>query len=150
MIREFQKSDTEQVMLLWLAGNEDAHPFIPKEYWYSHFAEVQEALSQAKVFVYDTNGKIQGFIGMVNEYIAGIFVDKSCRSHGIGRQLLIYVKQRHGTLSLGVYQKNTRAVALYLREGFSIQSETVDETTGEIEYTMFWEKQYRSNHKKIL
>ena len=56
MIREFQVSDTEQVMQLWISGNEDAHPFIPKEYWYSHFDEVQEAytssciLSQRGIF----------------------------------------------------------------------------------------------------
>lgn len=140
MIREFQTSDTEQVMQLWLAGNEDAHPFISKEYWRSHFAEVQEALLQAEVVVYETDGKIQGFIGMVNDYIAGIFVDKSCRSCGIGRQLLLYEKKKHDTLSLGVYQKNTRAAAFYLREGFSIQSEAVDEDTGETEHTMIWKK----------
>lgn len=140
MIREFQVSDTEQVMQLWLAGNEDAHPFIPKSYWHSHFIKVQEELLQAKIFVYDTNGEIQGFIGMVNEYIAGIFVDKNCRSCGIGKQLLTYVKQKHDSLSLGVYQKNTRAVSLYLREGFSILSEGVDDATGESEYTMFWKK----------
>ena len=28
MIREFQTSDTEQVMKIWLSGNEDAHPFV--------------------------------------------------------------------------------------------------------------------------
>lgn len=32
MIREFQTADTEQVMQIWLNGNEDAHPFISKKY----------------------------------------------------------------------------------------------------------------------
>lgn len=140
MIREFQISDTEQVMKLWLFGNEDAHSFVSEEYWRSHFNEVQEALLQAKVFVYDTEGKIQGFIGMMDEYIAGIFVDKNYRSTGIGRQLLTYVKQKYDTLSLRVYQKNSRAAAFYHREGFSILSEGIDEDTGEKEYTMLWEK----------
>ena len=138
MIREFQISDTEQVMKLWLFGNEDAHSFVSEEYWRSHFDEVQEALLQAKVFVYDIDGKAQGFIGMMNEYIAGIFVDKSYRSTGIGTQLLTYVKQKYDTLSLSVYQQNSRAVAFYHREGFSILSEGIDEDTGEKEYTMLW------------
>lgn len=138
MIREFQMSDTEQVMKLWLFGNEDAHSFVSEEYWRSHFDEVQEALLQAKVFVYDIDGKAQGFIGMMNEYIAGIFVDKSYRSTGIGTQLLTYVKQKYDTLSLSVYQQNSRAVAFYHREGFSILSEGIDEDTGEKEYTMLW------------
>ena len=138
MIREFQMSDTEQVMKLWLFGNEDAHSFVSEEYWRSHFDEVQEALLQAKVFVYDIDGKAQGFIGMMNEYIAGIFVDKSYRSTGIGTQLLTYVKQKYDTLSLSVYQQNSRAVAFYHREGFSILSEGIDEDTGEKDYTMLW------------
>ena len=143
MIREFQVSDTEQVMQLWISGNEDAHPFIPKEYWYSHFDEVQEALLKANVFVYDTNGKIHGFIGVMDEYIAGIFVGRNCRSCGIGKQLLTYVKQKYDTLSLGVYQKNTQAVVFYHKEGFSILSEAVDETTDEKEYTMVWKNEMK-------
>lgn len=145
MIRELQISDIEQVMKLWLCGNKDAHYFIQEEYWSSHFDEVQEALLQAKVFVYDTDGKIQGFIGMVNEYIAGIFVDKNYRSTGIGTQLLNFVKQKYDTLSLSVYEKNARAVEFYHREGFSILSEGIDENTGEKEYSMFWEKAMKND-----
>lgn len=140
MIREFQRSDIEPVMKLWLFGNEDAHPFIPKTYWESNFEMVQEQLLQAEVYVYEVGGIIHGFIGVQGDYIAGIFVDKHSRSCGIGKQLLAYVKQKYDTLSLGVYQKNTRAAAFYQREGFSILSEAVDEATGEKEYAMFWEK----------
>ena len=127
MIREFQTSDTEQVMKIWLSGNEDAHPFVPDGYWRSHFQEVQEALLQSKVFVYVTDEKILGFLG-------------NCRSCGIGRQLLTYAKQKYDTLSLNVYQKNSRAAAFYGREGFSVLSEGMEEATGEKEYTMVWKK----------
>ena len=72
MIREFQTSDTEQVMKIWLSGNEDAHPFVPDGYWRSHFHEVQKALLQSKVFVYVTDEKILGFLGMIDNYIAGL------------------------------------------------------------------------------
>ena len=109
MIREFQILDTEQVMKLWLFGNMDAHSFVSEEYWRSHFNEVQEALLQAKVFVYDINGKVLGFIGLMNEY-------KNNRSTGIGTQLLTYAKQKYDTLSLSVYQQNLRAVAFYHTE----------------------------------
>lgn len=138
MIREFNRSDTERVMDLWMLGNMDAHPFIPREYWKSNFEQVKEQILQAEVYVYVIHGTIQGFIGMVNEYIAGIFVDKTCRSSGIGTQLLAYVKQKYDTLSLNVYEKNSRAAAFYQREGFSVLSEGMDPDTGEKEYTMFW------------
>lgn len=140
MIRKFQPSDSEQVMRLWLAGNEDAHPFIPEEYWRSHFSQVKQQLSQAEIYVYCADGNIQGFIGIINEYIAGIFVDKSCRGRGIGKRLLKCAKEKRSSLSLGVYQKNTRAAAFYLREGFTVHSKAIDEETGENEYEMVWNR----------
>ena len=138
MIRKFQRADTEQVMRIWLKGNTDAHFFIPEEYWESNFEMVREQLVQAEVYVFESKRSIQGFIGIVDGYIAGIFVDDRHRSCGIGRQLLEYAKQTHAALSLGVYEKNKRAVSFYLREGLSILSEQTDENTGEIEYTMGW------------
>ncbi|OQQ79051.1 N-acetyltransferase [Ligilactobacillus salivarius] len=140
MIREFQISDTQIVMQLWLAGNEDAHSFIAKEYWKANFEEVEKQLLKADIFVYDLNGEIKGFIGLMDEYIAGIFVDKAYRSQGIGRQLLEYVKQLHSTLSLDVYQKNERALRFYRENGFTIVSKQNDEHIGEIEFTMIWNK----------
>ena len=44
MIRTLQSTDIDNVMRLWLSGNEDAHPFIPKEYWLAHFSAVQEQI----------------------------------------------------------------------------------------------------------
>ena len=140
MIREFQISDTEQVMKLWLSGNIEAHSFVPEKYWQSHFKEVQEALQQADVWVYDIDGNVHGFIGLINEYIAGIFVDKNYRSIGIGTQLVNFVKEKYDTLSLNVYQENPRAVAFYQSKGFAVLSEGIDEDTSKKEYTMFWKK----------
>ena len=140
MIREFQISDTEQVMKLWLSGNIEAHSFVPEKYWQSHFKEVQEALQQADVWVYDIDGNVHGFIGLINEYIAGIFVDKNYRSKGIGTQLVNFVKEKYDTLSLNVYQENPRAVAFYQSKGFAVLSEGIDEDTSKKEYTMFWKK----------
>ena len=140
MIRKLQMSDREQVMRIWLSGNEQAHPFISKEYWRSNYDLVRQQLMQADVFGFETDGDVRGFVGLMDGYIAGIFVDAPYRSLGIGQQLLEYVKQTDGTLSLDVYEKNKRAVAFYVREGFSIQSEQLDEATGELEYTMVWKE----------
>ena len=49
--------------------------------------------------------EILDFIGMVDNYIAGIFVDKKYRSFEIGKKLLDYVKSKYDSLSLKVYKK---------------------------------------------
>lgn len=138
MVRKFREEDILRVMELWLSGNLQAHPFIPGDYWRSNFAPVQEQISQAEIYVYESGQGIAGFVGLVDGYIAGIFVDADCRSHGVGKQLLDLAKEKYRELSLKVYEKNARAVSFYLREGFSISAEGVDEDTGEAEYTMLW------------
>lgn len=57
---------------------------------------------------------IRGFIGMMENYIAGIFVDEKFRSCGIGRELLDYAKSVKKELSLSVYKKNQAAARFYL------------------------------------
>ena len=40
MIRKFRNEDLEQIMQLWLQSNIQAHGFIEKAYWKSHYSEV--------------------------------------------------------------------------------------------------------------
>lgn len=138
MIRKLQITDINKVASIWLDTNLKAHYFISSEYWKSNFELVKEMLLQAEVYVYKNGQKIQGFIGLSDEYIEGIFVSDEVQSHGIGKLLLDYVKDRKAKLSLNVYQKNTRAIHFYQREGFKIQQEGLDEATGEKEYVMLW------------
>ncbi len=111
------------------------------DYWLSNYQSVQKQLLQADIFVYEQDEEIQGFVGMTDDYLAGIFVDKKCRSMGIGKELLECVKQNYPVFSLNVYQKNRRAVDFYLREGLSIISKGIDEDTSEADYTMVWNKE---------
>ena len=74
------------------------------------------------------------------EYIEGIFVSNKIQSHGIGKALLNYAKNKRNKLFLNVYQKNVRAIAFYQREGFEIQYSCFDEATKEKVYVMAWLK----------
>ena len=85
--------------------------------------------------------QIDGFIGLTENHIEGIFIAKSARSKGIGRALLEYAKSRKPRLTLSVYQKNERALAFYRREQFTVQSEGIDEDTNEAELQMLWSRQ---------
>ena len=140
MIRELQKTDIDTVSQIWLDANRDAHDFIPAEYWENNFLPVKKMLLQAEVYVYmdERKNRIEGFVGLDQEYIAGIFVRKEARSGGIGKALLDFVKEKKQELTLNVYRKNERAVRFYEREGFQIIDRTVDKSTDEREYLMKW------------
>ena len=116
LIRDMKSEEIEEVSQIWLSANLEAHDFIPASYW-------------------------KGNLDLVREEIEGIFVRKECRSRGIGRALLEDAKQSRERLRLHVYQKNRRAGTFYLREGFWICSERIDEGTGEKEYCMLYERQ---------
>lgn len=140
MIRKFRKDDLNTVMKIWLDTNINAHDFVPKKYWLDNYEMVRDMLPQAEIYVYedDITHMIQGFIGLSEQYIEGIFVREEFQSGGIGKQLLNYVKQMKSSLSLSVYQKNTRAVSFYQREDFVVKSENKDYDTNEKEFIMSW------------
>lgn len=140
MIRELRKVDINKVAEIWLDTNIKTHYFISAQYWKSNFELVKELLLQATVYVYEDKQEIQGFIGLSNEYIEDIFVSAEMQSQGIGKILLNYVKGKRNKLILNVYQKNTRAISFYQREGFEIQYSGLDEATGEKDYVMAWQQ----------
>ena len=140
MIRELRKADINKVADIWLDTNIKAHYFIPAQYWKGNLALVKELLLQATVYVYEDNQEIQGFIGLRDEYIEGIFISDAMQSQGIGKVLLNYAKKIRNKLLLNVYQKNKSAISFYQREGFEIQYSGLDEATGEKDYVMAWQR----------
>ena len=146
MIRKFETQDLDAVMQIWLHGNLDAHPFIPASIWTDHFETVRDLLPQAELYVHENEAtrQIDGFIGLTENHIEGIFVAESARSKGVGKSLLEYAKSCKPYLTLSVYQKNERALAFYRREQFTVHSESIDEDTNEAEIQMLWTRQAQS------
>lgn len=153
MIRKFKDTDINKVAEIWLNTNIKAHSFISARYWKDNFEVVKKMFLQAEIYVYEDEklNEIQGFIGLDNNYVAGIFVSEAYQSKGIGKQLLDYVKGVKSELELNVYKKNVRAVKFYQRENFRIFNESIDENTNEKEYSMIWKKyDALNNNKKII
>ena len=101
---------------------------------------MKSLLPEAEVYVYEDDAaeEIIGFIGLMDTFVAGLFVKDGMQSKGIGKQLVDYAKDEKERLSLTVYQKNERAVRFYQREQFAVDHEQVDENTNESEYVMVW------------
>ena len=142
MTRDFKDADIDTVMSIWLSANIEAHAFIKPEFWINNYDVVKVMIPQAEIYVSENNQKIDGFIGLEGNYIAGIFVEKSARRKGIGSGLLSIAKKNKEKLILAVYRKNTMAVNFYLSRGFKIDKENTDLQTQETEYIMIWEKSF--------
>lgn len=140
MVRNFKNADIDKIMEIWLNSNIEAHNFIDKSYWKKNFEMVKNALPQAEIYIYEENNNIMGFVGLVENYIAGIFVEKNFRGKGTGKKLLNYAKSIKNNLTLNVYEKNIDAVKFYKREGFTVEKFGIDKSTDEKEFMMSWEK----------
>lgn len=139
-IRKFKETDLPVVMQIWLDTNIQAHNFISPKYWEENSQMVKSILPQAEVYVYedDATNEILGFIGLTDNFIAGLFVRSDVQSKGIGKQLLDYAKAIKNELTLTVYAKNPRAINFYHREQLTTDCEKTDDNTGEKEFILIW------------
>lgn len=139
MIKKFEIEDLDEIMNIWLETNISAHGFIKASYWKENFEMVKEMMMNSEIYLYKEDNKIYGFIGLIDDYIAGIFIKDKYQSRGIGNNLLDYVKSNRNRLLLSVYNKNNRAIEFYKREGFIIVENEIDEANNEKEFVMEWQ-----------
>lgn len=130
---------------IWLEANLDAHWFIDPDYWRNYSQEVQKAIADAELFIFEDCGEIKGFLGLDGQYIAGLFVNKPFRHQGIGRQLLGAAKRTYPELTLSVYEKNPIAHQFYLDEGFRETGRVLDNVTGEMAIEMALQKSHNED-----
>ncbi|MDF8375790.1 GNAT family N-acetyltransferase [Weissella paramesenteroides] len=139
-LNSFSDRDLEQLAQIWLNGNLQAHSFIPAQYWENQFVNIKKMLPEANIFVYRNNETIIGFLGELDGYIAGLFVDMNYRNQGVGSRLINYLKQINDKLTLSVYVDNINAVNFYENKDFIIDSVGMNTETESKEYHMIWEK----------
>lgn len=136
VIREFTPKDIQALMEIWLQANCRAHSFIPSSYWEENYEYVSREFLKAEILVCEVEEQIAGFIGMQEDFLAGLFVRIEKQGQGIGTALLKEACRRHEELSLRVYEKNENAVRFYKKYGFVLRESDTDAETGETEYLM--------------
>ncbi|MFC0234414.1 GNAT family N-acetyltransferase [Vagococcus entomophilus] len=147
MIRKIEQltaNELEQIERIWLEGNIQTHHYIETAYWEGNRGELRVQLPQATLYVAQKKEKIIGFTGVVENYIAGIFVLQEFQGCGIGTELLRYAKIQQDQLSLCVYCQNKRAIGFYQKEGFEIKAQRLDKETNQLEYQMEWQTKVSS------
>lgn len=142
MIRPAHNADLPALLELWLASTTQAHPFIEESYWLESLGLVREVyLPSAQTWVWeDKVDGLRGFISVMDaRFIGALFVAPDALSQGIGNALIRHVMARFPELSLEVYQKNTRAVHFYHRQGFRIEESAWQDETRHPTWIMRWQ-----------
>jgi len=98
----------------------------------------EKHLPQSETYIAVRNNEIVGFISMVNNYLAALFVKNDWQGKGIGTALLNFIKKKRKNIELKVFKKNSKSVNFYKQSGFTIIAEEVEENTHETELVMVW------------
>lgn len=126
-------------MEIWLQTNITTHHYIPANFFYENYNVVKKLLPSSTIFVEDTHG-IKGFIGLIDNYIAGLFIEQHSQRMRFGTHLINKAKTLYNQLSLHVYKQNINAVNFYKTQDFKIVSEQLNEKTSIPEYLMEFTK----------
>nr|WP_321980962.1 GNAT family N-acetyltransferase [uncultured Cohaesibacter sp.] len=131
MIRTFISEDTDAVIAIWQSASELAHSFLPADFMIEAERLTREVyLPQAETWVFVRNGAIVGFIGLIDHYIGGLFVDPSHHGEGIGRALVDKAAAEKGSLTVEVFVDNAIGRRFYAAYGFTGDKQVSDPYSG--------------------
>lgn len=134
MIREYTTKDIGQIMNIWYDVSALAHPFLDPAFVEKVKKDMREIyIPNAETWVYEEHNTVVGFISMLGNEIAGLFVKPDQHSKGIGTQLVNHVKKLNEELEVEVFEKNIIGRTFYNKYGFTqISRYTHPETGNEI------------------
>lgn len=124
--------DINNVVDIWYKSSIIAHDFIPKDYWKANRELMKtKYIPFSETYVAFIKNDLVGFISLLDNYLAALFVKADFQGRGIGKLLLNYVKRLRNKLQLKVYIKNNRSVEFYITNDFIITAESTDKETDE-------------------
>lgn len=132
-IRQYSEKDLNAVLNAWEAANQLAHPFLSESFVDQVRNDIPNLyLSNADTWVADVNGKVVGFIALIGNEVGAIFVEPKFHSAGVGRALMDKANELHQSLEVEVFKDNAIGRKFYSNYGFSVLSEAIHESTGNI------------------
>lgn len=134
-IRPYEPTDRDQLVDIWEAASRVGHPFLTESDIGEQKALVRDIyLPQAQNWVALSEHGPVGFIGLLDNFVGGLFVDPHVHRAGVGRELIEHAALLKGHLEVEVYARNEAAVLFYHRVSFvEIGRRSTDDQGRELE-----------------
>lgn len=131
MIREYQRQDLEGLLAAWYSASLLAHSFLSEEFFeQERQAIIAQYLPVAETWVYEADGKVVGFIALIDNELGAIFVHADYHRQGIGHALMAKARSLRPVLELSVFEANHIGRAFYEKCGFRQVGEQMHAETG--------------------
>ena len=134
VIRPYTEDDLGEVLDVWYQASLVAHSFLTEEFLATERRQVAEHwLPMAETMVYETEGRVVGFLALIGNEVGAIFVDPNFQRRGIGRALMDRARDSRPFLELNVLEANATGRGFYDAYGFEFVDQHVGEATGQPE-----------------
>ena len=112
MLRASRPEDMEEIVEIWLLASLQAHDFVDASCWWQAQEELRTRyLDHARIWVFEERGELLGFMALVDDYLAALFVRPDRQGRGVGHALLQEAKQRGARSIPGSSWKTSRRCA---------------------------------------
>ncbi|ETN92747.1 putative acetyltransferase [Gammaproteobacteria bacterium MOLA455] len=131
-IRAYENTDLNAVLSSWEVATRLAHPFMTEEFVAQERINVAEIyMPNTETWVLEINGHVEGFIAIMGNEVAAIFLQPQHHGKGGGKALMDKARALHGDLEVEVFKVNTIGRDFYERYGFEYLEEKLHEPTGQ-------------------
>lgn len=132
MIRKHTVDDLEVIIKIWQESSALAHPFLSSTFVDRVESDMRNIyIPGSDTWVYENNGKVVGFISMIENEIGGLFVLPEYHSKGIGTKMVHFVRKFNDQLEVEVFEKNKMGRIFYDKMGFNLAKDFMHEPSGE-------------------
>jgi putative acetyltransferase len=133
-VRPYIDEDLGELLDVWYRASLIAHAFLSEEFFQTERRQIAEHwIRIAETMVYETDGRVVGFVALIGNEVGAIFVDPDAQGRGIGRALMDAARQSRPFLELNVFEANSVGRRFYDAYGFEFVARQVNEATGQPE-----------------
>ncbi|RED51293.1 putative acetyltransferase [Aestuariispira insulae] len=137
MIRKYRTTDTDAIVRAYYNASKLAHPFLTEEFLQKVMCDIPELyLPNTETWIAEEEGAVAGFLSLMGNEVAALFLEPDYHGKGIGRALMDKAVLEKGDLEVVVFKENAIGRAFYDRYGFKKIDEFPFEETGDLCFRM--------------
>lgn len=120
MIRKIKITDYPTLIKIWESAVSNTHDFLKEEDFNYYKKQIPHYFEHVKLFGYEVDGTLAGFMGISGENLEMLFVHHNARGKGIGKKLVTHGIDHLKISKVDVNEQNLQAVGFYKHIGFQI------------------------------